>query len=721
MNINTPGLLQLRLRLHLCLIALCLVGWCLGTVLPRTTHAAERSSAAAVDHEVVIYGGTSAAVIAAVEASQAGKSVIIVCPDQHLGGLTSGGLGFTDTGNKAVIGGLAREFYHRVWKHYQQDAAWKWQTREAYGNRGQGTPAIDGEQRTQWIFEPHVAEAVFEGLIDEHRIPVKRDHWLDREHGVVREGTRITAIKMTNGATFTGKVFIDATYEGDLMATAGVDHHIGRESIETYDEKWNGVQTGVLHHRHHFGVLPQGISPYVIPGNPTSGLLPRISPDPPGEYGTADHRVQAYCFRLCMTDVPENRIPFPRPEGYDPAQYELLGRIFDAGWRETFNKFDPIPNRKTDTNNHGPFSSDNIGFNYDYPSASYERRKEIIEEHRRYQQGLLYFMANDPRVPEDVRTAMSKWGLAADEFTDNGNWPHQIYVREARRMIGQYVMTENELLKRRPTPESIGMGSYTIDSHNVQRYVTPEGFVQNEGDIGVPLNGPYEIALGSILPKSDQVSNLLVPVAVSSSHIAFGSIRMEPVFMILGQSAAALGVMAIDRGCEVQAVPYAALRERLLEAGQVLEYDGPAARGISVASLPGVVVDDAQAEQTGNWLASSSTGKWIHRGYLHDGNVKPKGHSLRFQTQLPHAGRYRVEFAYPAHPNRSSRVRVTIHHAAGEATVQVNQQREPAAGLFQPLGEFEFGAGVPAVVVISNAGSDGYVVADAVRWVAVEP
>lgn len=314
--------------------------------------------------DVVVYGGTSGGVIAAVQAKRMGHSVVIVCPDQHLGGLSSGGLGWTDTGNKAVIGGLAREFYHRVWQHYNQPQAWKWQKRESYGDKGQGTPAIDGEQRTMWIFEPHVAEAVFEDLIREDEIPVHRDEWLDRDNGVKKEGSRITSITMLSGKNYTGRMFIDATYEGDLMAVAGVEYHVGREASSKYNEEWNGVQTGVLHHGHHFGAVKEKISPYVIPGDPTSGVLPRISPDPPGEYGAGDDKVQAYCFRMCLTNHAENRVPFSKPAGYDPAQYELLVRIFAAGWRETFNKFDPIPNYKTDTNNHGPMSTDNIGFNY---------------------------------------------------------------------------------------------------------------------------------------------------------------------------------------------------------------------------------------------------------------------------------------------------------------------------------------------------------------------
>jgi hypothetical protein len=527
-------------------------------------------------YDLVIYGGTAAAVTAAVQAKQMGKSVIIVSPDKHLGGLSSGGLGFTDTGNKAVIGGLAREFYHRVWRRYDQPETWRWEKREQYGNKGQGTPAIDGENRTMWIFEPHVAEQVFEDLIREHQITVVRDEWLNRQNGVRKNGARIVSITTLSGKTYAGRMFIDATYEGDLMATAGVSYHVGREAKSVYGEQWNGVQTGVLHHRHHFGAVKEKISPYVISGDPKSGVLPRISTAPPGEYGAGDNKVQAYNFRMCLTDHPDNRVPFPKPAGYDPKQYELLLRIFNAGWRETFQKFDRIPNRKTDTNNHGPFSTDNIGMNYDYPDASYERRRAIIREHEQYQKGWLYFIANDPRVPKDVQDEFRQWGLARDEFKDNGNWPHQIYVREARRMIGAYVMTEHELLKKRPTPDSVGMGSYGIDSHNIQRYITPEGYVQNEGDIGVSTNGPYQIAYGSLVPKRGQADNLLVPVCVSSSHIAFGSIRMEPVFMILGQSAATAAALAIDGQTSVQDLPYARLRERLLKDKQMLEFTSAA-------------------------------------------------------------------------------------------------------------------------------------------------
>lgn len=518
--------------------------------------------------DIIIYGGTAAAITAAVQVVKMGKTVLVVSPDTHLGGLSSGGLGFTDTGNKLVIGGLAREFYHRLYKHYETPEAWKWQKREEYGNKGQGTPAIDGAERTMWIFEPHAAEKVFEDFVKEYKITVLRDEWLNRENGVITKDGQIISFTTLSGKTFRGKRFIDATYEGDLMAAAGVSYHVGREANSVYGEEWNGIQTGVLHHKHWFAA---NISPYKVPGDSTSGLLPRISAAAPGIKGEGDDKIQAYCFRMCLSNHPDNRVPFSKPEGYDPSQYELLVRVYDSGWRETFEKFDPIPNRKTDTNNHGPFSTDNMGMNYDYPEASYTRRKEIIKEHELYQKGLMYFIANDPRIPKEVQEEFNTWGLAKDEFTDNGNWPHQIYVREARRMTGMEVMTEHEVLGKKIVNNSVGMGSYTLDSHNAQRYIKPDGFVQNEGDIGVKVPEPYRISYCSLVPKKEEIQNLLVAVCLSSSHIAFGSIRMEPVFMILGQSAATAACMSIDKDIAVQDLPYAELREQLLKDKQKLE------------------------------------------------------------------------------------------------------------------------------------------------------
>jgi hypothetical protein len=337
----------------------------------------------------------------------------------------------------------------------------------------------------------------------------------------------------------------------------------------------------------------------------------------------------------------------------------------------------------------------------------------------------MYFIANDPRVPKDVRSRMAKWGLAKDEFTDNGNWPHQIYVREARRLIGRYVMTENELLKRRPTPESIGMGSYTMDSHNVQRYITPEGYVQNEGDIGVGTGGPYEISLGSVQPQREQCENLLVPVCVSSSHIAFGSIRMEPVFMILGQSAATNAVMALDEGVAVQDVAYDRIRDRLLADGQVLEWKNgfTGQRGyVDPSKLEGVVIDDTEAKLGGDWSRSTVSGRWIHTGYLHDGAAADGKFSARFEAKLPKAGTYEVRLAYSANPNRATNVPVVVQHAGGETTVPVNQKRQPPIDdLFVSLGKFDFPSDSPAAVTISNAGANGHVIVDAVQFLPLAP
>ena len=520
--------------------------------------------------DIIIYGGNSAAIIAAVQAKKMGKSVIVVSPDRHLGGLSSGGLGFTDTGNKEVIGGLSREFYERIYTHYSKEENWKWQKRSEYGNKGQGTVAMDGTMRTMWIFEPHVAEQVFEDFAKEYELTIHRNERLDRtKNGIRKKNESIHSIRTISGKSYEGKMFIDATYEGDLMALAGVNYHVGREANAVYGEQYNGVQVGVFHHRHHF---KDKISAYRIPGDSTSGLLPEISMDRPGPNGSGDGRIQAYCFRMCMSDHPENRILFEQPAGYDANRYELMARIYAGGWRESFEKVDLIPNRKSDTNNHGPFSTDYIGKNYDYPEASYQRRAEIIREHTTYQKGLMYYLQNDPHVPADVQEEMKKWGLAKDEFIDNGGWPHQLYIREARRMIGVFVMKEADALGKTMVPKPIGMGSYALDSHNTQRFVTSEGYVQNEGDIGVKPKKPYSISYDAITPKESECKNLLVPVCISSSHIAYGSIRMEPVFMILGQSAATAAVMAIDEKVSVQKLSYEKLKSTLLKDKQRLTF-----------------------------------------------------------------------------------------------------------------------------------------------------
>lgn len=511
------------------------------------------------DYDVVVYGGTSAGVSAAIQAKRMGKTVVLVCPDKHLGGMTSGGLGWTDFGRKETVGGFALEFYQELKKHYDNPDAWLYQEASEYSRYRK-------DDKAMWVFEPHVAEQTFEKLIADAEVPVFRNQWLDREAGVKKDANQIISITMLSGETYKGRIFIDASYEGDLMAAAGISYATGREANEVYNETLNGIQKKrAISHQFEFPV-----SPYLIPDDPTSGLIPLVHDGNPGEDGEGDHRIQAYNFRMCLTTAPENSIPFPKPKNYDATQYELLARYFAKGWRKVFNKFDPAPNWKTDVNNHGGFSTDNIGKNYNYPEGSYEERQIIIKQHEDYQKGFLWFLANDSRVPEEIQTEINRWGLSKDEFIDNGNWPHQIYVREARRMIGDFVMTELHLRGLKPTTKSIGMGSYNMDSHNVQRYVDEDGNVRNEGDIQINPGGPYQISYSSIIPKAEESTNLLVPVCLSSSHIAYGSIRMEPVFMVLGQSAATAASLAIDSEIAVQDVDYTKLKDLLVRDKQVL-------------------------------------------------------------------------------------------------------------------------------------------------------
>ena len=678
---------------------------------PANDVRAQPTSEPASEYDLVIYGGTAAAISAAVQAKRMGRSVMVVSPDKHLGGMTSGGLGWTDSGKKEVIGGLAKEFYQRVYQHYRQPSAWVQQTREDYGKRAKGDLSTAESERAMYVFEPHVAEALMERWVEEHDIEVVREAFLDRSgEGVRMDNGRIRSIKDLDGHVYRGKMFIDATYEGDLVAAAGVTTTFGRESNSQYDEIYNGNQVGVLHHAHFFATP---IDPYVRPGDPSSGLLPRIGTSTPGVRGEADHRIQAYCFRMCMTNDASNRIPFPKPEGYDASQYELALRVYESGWDRLTQKFDLLPNHKTDTNNHGPFSTDNIGMNYDYPEADYERRREIVAEHETYQKGLMWFIANDPRVPSHVREDIQGWGLAADEFKDNGGWPHQLYVREARRMVGSYVMTEHDCLDRRQTPQSVGMGSYTLDSHNVRRYVTEKGFVQNEGDIGVKVPVPYKIAYGSLVPKADECVNLLVPVCVSSSHIAYGSIRMEPVFMILGQSAATAAAMAIENEQPVQDVSYAALKERLVADGQVLRWNGP--RPIMASELVGIVLDDNQAEMAGGWTGSQGSKPFIGAGYHH--NNEQSGSVAIFRPQLKQAGEYEVRVSYAPHSNRSRSVTYQIETVKGTVERIVNQtQPAPLQHSMVTLGVHPLG---PSATVTIQGDDSGYTIVDAIQFLPV--
>ena len=661
-------------------------------------------------YDVVVYGGTSGGVVAAVQAARMGKSVLLIEPGRHLGGLTAGGLGATDIGNKAAIGGLSRDFYRKLGTHYAQSESWNWQKREEFRSRRKGN------ETEMWTFEPHVAEQTFRDWLAEYKIPVRFEERLDLQNGVNKTDAHIDTIVMESGLQVAANVFIDATYEGDLLAVAGVSYHVGRESNATYGETINGVQTrNAVHHQ-----FVKPVDPYIKPGDPSSGLLPGIPSDGPGQEGAGDRGVQAYCFRMCTTDIPENRVPWTKPDGYDPLDYELLLRNFEAGdhrvpWHPT-----PMPNRKTDVNNNFAISTDYIGANYDYPDGDYQRRAEIIQAHLDYQKGLMWTLANNPRVPAEIRQEFQTWGLAKDEFVETEHWPHQLYIREARRMVSDYVMTENNCIGTRTVDDAVGLAAYTMDSHNIQRYVR-DGKVINEGDVQVGGFSPYPISYRSIRPREAECDNLLAPVALSASHIAYGSIRMEPVFMVLGQSAATAACQAIDQGVSVQKVDYAKLKEKLLADGQVLVWTGPRRKPpIDPSTLPGIVVDDLDAQVTGVWKPSRSVSEFVGTGYRHDQDQRNGEMSAVFRPMIPRSGTYEVRIAYTPNSNRASNVPVVVKSAAGEKTLTLNQRKPPRSGAFHSLGRFEFKAGEAGSVTISNQGTNGYVVIDAVQWIPVK-
>lgn len=531
-------------------------------------------------YDVVVYGGTSAGIAAAIQAKRMGKSVVLIEPSSRIGGLTTGGLGQTDIGNKAAIGGIAREFYERIKTHYDNSENWQWQTFTEYQDGGQ-TQTKAGET-SMWTFEPSAALKVYQDFIENEQIELVLNQKLDRSNGVSKVKGKIGSIKMLSREVYHGLMFIDATYEGDLMAAAGISYTIGREANAVYKETLNGVNTkikettmtGMRSHNALNHNFVDGVDPYILKGDTSSGLLPNINPDGPGTDSEGDSKIQAYCYRMCMTDHLENRILFEKPEGYDSLDYELLLRNYEAG-EEGFPWINSkMPNRKTDTNNRTGFSTDFIGQNYLYPEASYEEREIIREQHRQYQKGLMWTLANHPRMSKHIRDEVSRWGMCKDEFEREDGWQQQLYVREARRMMGEYVMTQYNCEGLEVAEDPVGMGAYGMDSHHIQRYVNEHGMAKNEGNVEARVKQPYPISYRSLIPKEEECSNLLVPVCLSASHIAFGSIRMEPVFMVLGQSAATAACLAIDENTTIQKLDYQLLKEKLLADKQPLSWKG---------------------------------------------------------------------------------------------------------------------------------------------------
>ena len=533
---------------------------------------------ASLNADIVVYGDAAVGVAAAVQAARMKRSVILVSQYGHLGGMSSSGLGWTDIGNSDILGGISREFYHREYRYYQKPNAWAHQSKNKFPAKGQGAPTFDETTQLASVFEPKVAEMIFKQLVAESGVRIIEGR-LQLKDGVSRGGPRVTALQLEDGTLIKGKMFIDASYEGDLMAAGGVTFVVGREANAQYKEVSNAITSPV-----HGNNLRKGIDPYLTKGDPSSGLLPGVNEFDEAGVGKADHRLQAFCYRMCLTNAPDNRVIVSKPSGYNEADYEILFRAIEAGQSSGFFKLSPMPNMKTDSNNLGGISTDYIGMNYsslppnnpdywDWTTLSHEEREAIAAKHRDWQLGMIWTLQNHPRVPDDIKKRYADWGLPKDEFTDNGHWPYNLYVREGRRMVSDFVMTEHQCRQNPDYPQvkdSIGMGAYTMDSHNVQRVIY-KGQLRNEGDIQRSLGGKaYPISYRSIVPRKSECENLLIPWCLSASHIAFGSIRMEPVGMVLGQSAATAASHAIDDGIAVQDVDYNKLKEQLIKDGQQL-------------------------------------------------------------------------------------------------------------------------------------------------------
>ncbi|WP_018620444.1 FAD-dependent oxidoreductase [Spirosoma luteum] len=645
-----------------------------------------------VSVDVCVYGGTSAGVMAAYTAKKAGKSVLLIEPGKHLGGLTTGGLGYTDIGNKYAVTGLARDYYRRIGQHYGKFE--------------------------QWIFEPHVAENLFGEYIKRGQVTVLYNHQLVSVDKVKTTIQAITLEQSGQPSAATNRVirakqFIDCTYEGDLMAKAGVSFIVGREANSVYGETIDGVQ---LMNGHQ---LPDGIDPYKTPGNPASGLLWGISDARLAPNGTGDSLPQTYNYRICLTDDPANRIPITRPAGYDSTHYELLLRLMAAqpNQRKLGNYFiwSRMPNRKTDINNRGGFSTDMIGANYRYPEAGYAERAAIVANHEQYTKGLLYFFGHDSRVPAELRQEMLVWGYPNDEYTDTGNWSPQLYIREARRMIGDYVMTQDNCVGKTVVNDAIGMAAYTMDSHNCQRLVIEKNgvkMVKNEGNVEVGGFPPYPIAYRSLTPKPTECTNLLVPVCLSASHIAYGSIRMEPVFMVLGQSAATAAVMAIDAGVPVQRIDVVKLQNQLKT--------NPLADG----STPEILVDDASEgsiDRVGSWSQVTKNKGSYGPSWLADSSRGQPLKTVRFRPRVVKAGRYGVYAYFPKLANGSSRTTLLVSNGKETREVVVNEAdirvEGQTSGEWVSVGNVALPAGQKGYVAVSNKNADGIVVADAVLFV----
>lgn len=515
--------------------------------------------------DIIVYGNSSAAVIAAVQSARMGKNTLFIASDQCIGGLTASGLGATDINNYKAIGGLSREFYKRIYQYYDNPKAWNCQDKEEYFASIQKRVFTGRNQETgmQWVFEPKVAQKVFMQMLEEEKVDIVFGKLRQKRGAVIKKGVIKQIYLIGDDTAYEADVFIDASYEGDLMGQTAVSNFVGRESNAVYNETMNGILPGK-----NIKKSRMRIDPYVVEGDVCSGMLPFIEKEQPGEVGEGDKRIQAYCFRFVLTNNPDNKKEIEKPKDYMPLWYEYMARLLKANPTWTLRHvltITPMPNMKSDIN-HADF----VGANYEWPEATYQRREELKAMHRSFTLGLIWFLANDPRVPVKIRNEMKEWGLPKDEFVDNGNFPCQLYVREARRMIGEYVMTEHEVTGTRTAPNSIGLGTYWFDSHIVSRFIDETGALRDEGGFW-GRQFIYPISYQSVLPQRNECTNLIVPVCLSASHAAYGSIRMEPVYMVLGQSAAIAAALSVDVGQPVQDVDYEQLRYQLLKYNQIID------------------------------------------------------------------------------------------------------------------------------------------------------
>ncbi|WP_208398853.1 FAD-dependent oxidoreductase [Pedobacter sp. SG908] len=645
-------------------------------------HSAIAQAADTYQVDVCIYGGNSAGVIAAYSAKKMGKTVLLIEPGKNLGGLSSGGLGFTDIGNKYVVTGLSKDFYRRIGTHYGK--------------------------LEQWVFEPHVAEDIFKSYINRAKVDVVYGYRLSKV-GKVGKSIKTITIEPSEGQsknkTVSAKVFIDCSYEGDLMAKADVTYTVGREANAKYKETYNGVQ---LLEGHQF---PDHIDPYRVKGDSSSGLLWGINKGSLMPRGSGDSKVQSYNYRVCLTDDPQNRIAITRPQGYDSTRYELLLRLMEKQKnRLSLNDYfiwSEMPNRKTDINNRNGFSTDMIGTNHGYPDGDYASRAKYIEDLTSYTKGLFYFFGHDLRVPQALRSQMLQWGYPKDEYKDNKNWSHQAYIREARRMVSDYVMTEHNCTGKAIVTDGIALAAYNMDSHNTERLVV-DGMVKNEGNVEIPGISPYPISYKAIVPKEQECDNLIVPVCLSASHIAYGSIRMEPVFMVLSQVAAVAASFSIDQGITVQQLDYKKINEKLTTDPLL---DG---------STPDLIIDNLspRVKIEGDWDLKPGHIYGPNALFYNKSDKSPA--SITFNADGLKAGQYEVFSYYPLTDKGSNITTIEVfdgekshNHNILKSEIKVVGQ---TSGEWVSLGKYNIKNNTKPYVRISNLKADGTVVADAVLF-----